>query len=132
MFQGVSLLTFRGERRTNAPHDSTIDPAARLYKKATGQEAKLSYLGRVLMENRHGLVVDTRVTQVTGTAERDAALAMAEPIPRQQRVTLGADRNSDTRDFVHELRELRVTPHVAQNTTGRSSAIDGRTTRHPG
>jgi hypothetical protein len=78
------------------------------------------------------LVVDTRVTQATGTAEREAALAMAEAIPEQQRVTLGADKNDDTRDFVGELRELRVTPHVAQHTTGRSSAIDCRTTRHPG
>jgi IS5 family transposase len=84
------------------------------------------------MENRHGLVVDTRVTPATGTAEREAALAMAEAIPGPQRVTLGADKNDDTRDFVRELRELRVTPHVAQNTSGRSSASDGRTTHHPG
>jgi transposase len=125
-------LNFRGERRTNATHASTTDPEARLYKKAKGQEAKLGYLGHVLMENRHGLVVDTRVTQATGTAEREAALAMAEAIPGPLRVTLGADKNDDTRDLVRELRELRVTPHVAQNTSGRSSAIDGRTTRHPG
>jgi hypothetical protein len=84
------------------------------------------------MEHRHGLVVDTRVTQATGTAERAAAVAMAEAIPGHQRVTWGADQNDDTRDFVHERRELRVTPHVAQHITGRSSAIDGRTTRHPG
>jgi hypothetical protein len=84
------------------------------------------------MENRHGLLVDIRVTQATGTAEREAALAMAEEIPCQQRVTLGADKNYDTRNCIRELRELRVTPHVAQHTTGRSSAIDGRTTRHPG
>jgi transposase len=129
---GNPSIDFRGERRTNATHASTTDPEARLYKKAQGQEAKLAYLGHVLMENRHGLVVDTRVTQATGTAEREAAVAMAEAIPGQQRATLGADKNYDTRDFVHELRERRVTPHVAQNTTGRSSAIDGRTTRHPG
>jgi IS5 family transposase len=129
---GNPSIDFRGERRTNATHASTTDPEARLYKKAKGQEAKLAYLGHVLMENRHGLVVDTRVTQATGTAEREAALAMAEGIPGQQRVTLGADKNYDTRDCVRELRELRVTPHVAQNTSGRSSAIDGRTTRHPG
>ena len=122
----------RGERRTNATHASTTYPEAGLYKKANGQEAKLSYLGHVLMENRHGLVVDTRVTQATGMAEREAALTMAEAIPGQPRVTLGADKNYDTRDFVRELRELQVTPHVAQNTTGRSSAVDGRTTRHPG
>jgi hypothetical protein len=84
------------------------------------------------MENRHGLVVDAQVTHATGTAEREAALEMVEAIPGQQRVTLGADKNYDTRDFVGKLRELRVTPHVAQHTTGRSSAIDGRTTRHPG
>jgi transposase len=129
---GNPSIDFRGERRTNATHASTTDPEARLYKKAKGQEAKLAYLGHVLMENRHGLVVDTRVTQATGTAEREAALAMAEAIPGQQRVTLGADKNYDTCDFVGELRELSVTPHVAQNTSGRSSAIDGRTTRHPG
>jgi transposase len=129
---GNPSIDFRGERRTNATHASTTDPEARLYKKAKGQEAKLSYLGHVLMENRHGLVVDTRVTQATGTAEREAALTMAEAIPGQQRVTLGADKNYDTQDCVRELRELRVTPHVAQHTAGRSSAIDGRTTRHPG
>jgi transposase len=129
---GNPSIDFHGERRTNATHASTTDPEARLYKKAKGQEAKLAYLGHVLMENRHGLVVDTRVTQATGTAEREAALAMAEAIPGQQRVTVGADKNYDTHDCVRELRELRVTPHVAQNTSGRSSAIDGRTTRHPG
>src|SRR5262245_52218597 len=129
---GNPSIDFRGERRTNATHASTTDPEARLYKKAKGQEAKLAYVGHVLMENRHGLVADTRVTQATGTAEREAALTMAEAIPGQQRVTLGADKNYDTRDFVRELQELRVTPHVAQNTTGRSSAIDGRMTHHPG
>jgi transposase len=129
---GNPSIDFRGERRTNATHASTTDPEARLYKKATGQEAKLAYLGHVLMENRHGLVVDSCVTQATGTAEREAALAMAEAIPGQHRVTLGADKNYDTHDFVRDLRELQVTPHVAQNTSGRSSAIDGRTTRHPG
>jgi hypothetical protein len=129
---GNPSIDFRGERRTNATHASTTDPEARLYKKAKGQEAKLAYLGHVFMENRHGMIVDTRVTQATGTAEREAAVAMAEAIPGPQRATLGADKNDDTRDFVRELRELRVTPHVAQNTTGRSSAIDGRTTRHPG
>jgi transposase len=129
---GNPSIDFRGERRTNATHASTTDPEARLYKKAKGQEAKLCYLGHVLMENRHGLVVDTHVTHATGTAEREAALAMAEAIPGQQRVTLGADKNYDTRDFVRELRELRVTPHVARNTSGRSSAIDGRTTHQPG
>jgi transposase len=129
---GNPSIDFRGERRTNATHASTTDPEARLYKKATGQEAKLAYLGHVLMENRHGLVVASCVTLATGTAEREAALAMAEAIPGQHRVTLGADKNYDTHDFVRDVRELQVTPHVAQNTSGRSSAIDGRTTRHPG
>jgi transposase len=129
---GNPSIDFRGERRTNATHASTTDPEARLYKKAKGQEAKLSYLGHVLMENRHGLVVDTCVTQATGTAEREAALAMVEAIPGRHRITLGADKKYDTRDFVRELRDLRGTPHVAQHTTGRSSAIDGRTTHHPG
>jgi hypothetical protein len=117
-------IDFRGERRTNATHASTTDPDARLYKKA-----KLCYPGHVLIENPHGLVVGTRVTQATGTTGRLAALAMAAAIPGPQRVTLGADKNYDTRDVV---RELRVTPHMARPTTGRSSAIDGRTTRHPG
>jgi transposase len=129
---GNPSIDFRGERRTNATHASTTDPEARLYKKATGQEAKLAYLGHVLMENRHGLVVASCVTLATGTAEREAALAMAEAIPGQHRVTLGADKNYDTHDFVRDVRELQVTPHVAQHTSGRSSAIDGRTTRHPG
>jgi hypothetical protein len=84
------------------------------------------------MENRHSLVVDTRVTQATGMAEREAALAMAEAIPGQQRVTLGADKGYDTHDFIHERRQLQITPHVAQHTAGHSSAIDGGTTRHPG
>jgi transposase len=125
-------LDFRGERRTNTTHASTTDPEARWYNKAKGQAAKLAYLGHVLMENRHGLVVDTQVTQATGTAERGAALAMVEAIPGRHRITLGADKNYDTHDFVRELRVLRVTPHVAQHTAGRSSAIDGRTTYHPG
>jgi hypothetical protein len=129
---GNPSMDFRGERRTNATHASTTDTEARLYKKAKGQEAKRCYLGHVLMENRHGLVVDTRVTQAMGTAEREAAVAMAEASPGQHRATLGADKNDDTRDFVRERCEWRVTPPVAQHTTRRSSAIDGRTTRHPG
>jgi transposase len=90
---GHPSIDFRGERRTNATHASTTDPEARLYKQAMGHEAKLAYLGHVLRENRHGLVVETRLTQATGTAEREAALAMAEEIPGQHRVTLGADKN---------------------------------------
>ena len=129
---GNPSVDFRGERRTNATHASTTDPEARLYKKAAGQEAKLCFLGHVLMENRHGLVVNTRLTQATGTAEREAALALVRERPGRQRVTLGGDKNYDTHAFVQELRAVQVTPHVAQHTTNRASAIDGRTTRHPG
>ncbi len=125
---GNADVDFRGEPRGNATHQSTTDPEARLFKKAKGQEAKLAYLGHVLMENRHGLVVDTRVTHATGTAERDAAVAMLQA----RRGTVGADKAYDTRDFVTAARATGVTPHVAQNQTHRRSAIDGRTTRHPG
>ena len=123
---------FHGERRTNETHQSTTDPDSRLYKKSKGSEAKLGYLGHVLMENRNGLLMRTMVTQADGTAERDAALLMASKIPRNQAVTLGGDKNYDTRDFVDTLRGMKITPHVAQNNTNRSSAIDGRTTWHPG
>jgi transposase len=125
-------VDFHGEHRSNDTHQSRTDPEARLYKKSKGREAKLSYLGHGLMENRNGLLVKTLVTQAGGTAERDAALLMASKIPGGQRVTLGADKNYDTRDFVGTLREMKITPHVAQNTTNRSSAVDERTTRHPG
>jgi IS5 family transposase len=129
---GNPSVDFRGERRTNATPASTTDPEARLYKKAAGQEAKLCFLGHVLMENRHGLVVNTRLTLATGTAEREAALALVRERPGRQRVTVGGDKNYDTQAFVQDLRALQVTPHVAQHTTNRASAIDGRTTRHPG
>lgn len=129
---GNPSIDFRGERRTNATHESTTDPEARLYKKAKGQEAKLSYLGHVLTENRSGLIVNARLTQATGTAEREAAREMAEEIPGDHLVTLGADKAYDTAAFVGDLRKLNVTPHVAQNTKGRRSAIDERTVRHPG
>lgn len=129
---GNPTVDFRGVRRTNATHASTTDPEARLYRKALGQEAKLCYLGHLLMDNRHGLAVNTRVTQATGTAEWEAALAMAEEIPGRQRVTLGADKHFDTRPVVQGLRQLRVTPHVTQHTSGRTSAIDGRTIQHAG
>ena len=121
---------FHGERRSNETHQSTTDPDCRLYKKSKGSEAKLGYLGPVLMENRNGLLVRTMVTQADGTAERHAALLMASKIPGNQPVTLGGDKNFDTRDFVQTLREMKIPPHVAQNVTYRSSAIDGRTTRH--
>lgn len=129
---GNPSVDFRGERRTNATHASTTDPEARLYKKAAGQEAKLCFLGHVLMENRHGLVVNTRLTQATGTAEREAAVALLDARPTTRRITLGGDKHYDTHQFVQDLRALQVTPHVAQHTTNRASAIDGRTTRHPG
>ena len=129
---GNPSVNFRGERRTNATHTSTTDPEARLYKKAAGQEAKLCFLGHVLMENRHGLVVQATVTPATGTAEREAALALVDAQAPTRRSTVGGDKNYDTRQFVQDLRARQVTPHVAQHTTGRTSAIDGRTTRHPG
>lgn len=129
---GNPSVDFRGERRTNATHASTTDPEARLYKKAAGQEAKLCFLGHVLMENRHGLVIDATVTPATGTAEREAALALVEAQAPTRRITLGGDKNYDTHQFVQALRARQVTPHVAQHTTNRASAIDGRTTRHPG
>jgi len=123
---------FHGEKRSNETHASATDPDARLYRKGPGQPAKLAYLGHVLMENRHALVVDTRLTLATGTAEREAALEMVAARPGNYRITLGADKAYDVAEFVADLREYNVTPHVAQNTTNRRSAIDGRTTRHPG
>ena len=121
-----------GEKRSNATHASTTDPEARLFRKGRGKEAKLCFMGHALMENRHGLVVAGRVSAATGTAERDEARGMVGALLGRHRITLGADKNFDTRGFVTGLRELNVTPHVAQNTTNRRSAIDGRTTRHPG
>jgi transposase len=123
---------FHGETRSNDTHASTTDPQARLYRKGRGKEAKLCYLGHVLMENRNGLVVDARLTLATGTAEREAAVAMVGEREGGHRITLAGDKNYDTKGFVAEMRNLNVTPHVAQNTSGRSSAIDGRTTRHEG
>lgn len=129
---GNPSVDFRGEKRSNQTHASKTDPDARLYRKSAGQSSQLCYMGHVLMENRTGLVVDTRITHATGTAEVEAALSMASKIPGQQRVTLGADKGYDTKECVRGLREREVTPHVAQNTTKRSSAIDARTTRHDG
>ena len=124
---------FHGQKRTNGTHGSTTDPEARLYKKGKGKEAKLCFMGHGLMENRHGLLVDACLTFADGHAERVAALHMIEPLAdRPRAITLGADKAYDTEDFVNELRSMKVTPHVAQNTSGRRSAIDGRTTRHGG
>jgi transposase len=128
---GNPTVNFRGERRKNDTHQSTTDPDARLYKKGVGRPAQLAYLGHVLMENRSGLVVDTRVTSADGYGERDAALMMVADLPGR-RVTLGGDKGYDYPHFVANLRCLRVTPHVAQNVTNRRSAIDARTTRHGG
>jgi transposase len=129
---GNPTVNFHGARRSNATHHSTTDPDARLYRKGTGREAKLSYMGHVLMENRHGLVVRAEATAATGTAEWTTAEDLVEQLPGDHRRTVGADKAFDTADFVDAMRDLNVTPHVAQNTTGRRSAIDDRTTRHPG
>jgi transposase len=125
-------VNFRQEKRSNQTHESTTDTEARLYKKGRGSEAKLGYLGHVVTENRNGLVVDARLTTANGTAERDAAGEMLGHKAAGKRVTVGADRGYDTSGFVDSLRGMQVTPHVAQNTTNRRSAIDGRTTRHEG
>lgn len=129
---GNPTVDFHGERRTNATHRSTTDPDARLYKKARGREARLGYLGHVLMEHRSGLLVHATVTPADGHGERDAAREMITAVAHGRRITLAADKGYDTRDFVADLRALHVTPHVAAHTTGRRSAIDGRTTRHAG
>jgi transposase len=130
---GNPSVDFHGEKRSNQTHESTTDPDALLARKGRGKEAKLSYNGNLLTENRNGLIVNTEVFQAKGTAERDAALVMLEQIPGEQRVTVGADKGYDTKDFIAECRHLRVTPHVAQNDRRNGgSAIDARTTRHAG
>lgn len=131
--RGNPTVNFHGEKRTNETHQSTTDPEARLYRKGPGKEAKLNYMGHVLMDNRHGLATEGDLTQATGTAEYEAARGMVKTIPnrRNDRVTVGADKYYDTQEFVEDLRRLKVTPHVAQNTS-RTSAIDDRTTRHTG
>jgi IS5 family transposase len=132
---GNRMVNFRGEKRSNATHVSTTDPESRLAKKSAGKEAKLSFGAHALMENRNGLVIDFQITTATGTAERDVVpglLAAARALGFHPR-TLGADKNYDTKAYVADLRRQGVTPHVTQNvTTRRGSAIDERTTRHPG
>jgi transposase len=124
---------FHHEKRSNDTHASTTDPHAKLYRKGSGQAAKLSYIWHALMENRNGLVVAAMLTPASGTAEREAALKMiVQRSPGSRRLTLGADKGYDTKTFVADLRDLNIAPHVAQNTTNRVSAIDCRTTRHPG
>jgi IS5 family transposase len=126
---GNPSIDFHGERRSNLTHQSTTDPEARLARKGAGKEAKLSYAGHVLMENRHGLAVNGCVTQATGRAEPQAAIAMVKAIAGWHRVTLGADKGYDSKEFVAQLRDHRVTPHLARKAT---TIIDERTTRHPG
>ena len=126
-------VDFKGQKRSNQTHESTTDPEARLYRKGSGMEARLCFIGHTLMENRSGLIVDACLTAADGHAERIAALSMIEPrADRPRAITLGADKAYDAEDFVNELRSMNVRPHVAQNTNGRRSAIDGRTTRHSG
>ena len=130
---GNPTVDFHGEKRSNETHESTTDPDALLARKGSGKEAKLSYNGNLLTENRNGLIVNTEVLQANGTAERDAALLMLEQVPGVDRITVGADKAYDTRGFVAEGRNLKVTPQVAQNTKrSGGSAIDGRTTQHSG
>ena len=130
---GNPTVNFHGEKRSNETHQSTTDPDARLARKSGGHEAKLAYCGNVLIENRNGIVVDTALLQCSGLAERHAAMIMTERVEGMDRITLGADKGYDTREFVKEMRGMNVTPHVSQNTKRQGgSAIDGRTTRHEG
>ena len=130
---GNATVNFHGEKRSNETHQSTTDPESKLARKGHGKEAKLSYSGHLLVENLNGLIVDAEVFQANGTAERDAALLMLERVPGTKPVTVGGDKGFDTRGFVAECRNLRVTPHVAQNQArAGGSAIDARTTRHAG
>jgi hypothetical protein len=125
---GNRTVNFHGEKRSNQTHESKSDPEAQLARKGPGKEAKLSYSGNLLVENRNGLIVDSRVWEATGTAERYAALDMLQNLPGDGRVTVGGDKGFDTAEFVRECRNLHVTPHVAQNLGRRGgSAIDGRT-----
>jgi hypothetical protein len=123
---------FKKEKRSNKTRQSTTDPEARLYRKSKAAPAQLCYMGHAVMENRNGMAMRGRVSEANGTAERDEALQLLESLANKGRITLGADKNYDTRGFVNALRSLDVTPQVAQNTTHRSSAIDKRTTRHRG
>jgi transposase len=130
---GNPTVNFHGEQRRNDTHESTTDPDARLARKSNNHESKLAYCGNVMIENRNGLVVDTELLQCNGTAERDAALLMAERIEGCDRVTVAGDKGYDTKEFVRELRGMNITPHVAQNQNRPGgSAVDDRTTRHVG
>lgn len=140
---GNPTVNFRGQKRKNDTHQSTTDPEAKMYRKGSGKEAKLSFMGHVLVDNRHSLVAESAFTQATGTAEREAGISMLKKLKRtlsrctprtkNRRITLGGDKAYDTQDFVAALRDLIVTPHLAQNdANNRTSAIDARTTRHKG
>ena len=130
---GNPTVNFRGEKRSNQTHESNSDPDALLARKGPGKEAKLSYSGNLLVENRNGLIVSSLVWEATGTAERDAAMVLLQDVPGSERVTVGGDKGFDTAEFVRECRNMSVTPHVAQNLARRGgSAIDGRTTQHAG
>jgi transposase len=130
---GNPTVNFHGEKRSNQTHESKTDPDAKLARKAKGKEAKLSYSGNLLVENRNGLIVNAELLEANGRAERDAALVMLEQIPDNGRITVGGDKGFDTQEFVEECRRMNVTPHVAQNDGRRGgSAIDARTTRHAG
>lgn len=122
-------VNLHGQKRSNRTHQSITAPDARLARKGSGKEAKLSYAGHVLTENRHGLIVETELTAATGTAEREAALSMLDRHRPNRRITLAADKGYDTKDFVQALRQRRVTPHIARKKT---SDLDRRTTRHEG
>ncbi len=124
-------VDYRGQKRKNDTHSSTTDPQAKLFRKGNNGAAKLCYLGNVLMENRNGIIVDTELQQATGTAKREAGIAMVERLPGSRRISLGVDKLYDTKEFVAALRAMEVTSRVAQNTTNRKSAIDGRTACHP-
>jgi transposase len=125
---------FHDSKRSNETHESTTDPDARLYKKSYGRESKLAYLGHALVENRNGLIAAAMATQADGYAEREAALLMLadKQQGRSRRITVGADKAYDAKDFVSAARALNVTPHITKNDTGRRSNMDGRTTRHAG
>ncbi len=130
---GNPTVDFHGEKRSNRTHESNSDPEAQLARKGPGKEAKLSYSGNLLVENRNGLIISSLVWEATGTAERDAAMTMLQDVPGRKRVTVGGDKGFDTAEFVRECRNMRVTPHVAQNLARRGgSAVDGRTTQHEG
>jgi transposase len=130
---GNPTVDFHGEKRSNETHESTTDPDALLARKGKGKEAKLSYNGNLLVENRNGLIVNAELLQATGLAERAAALSMLEQVEGDGRVTVGGDKGFDTAEFVAECRHMNVTPHVARNTARPGgSAIDARTTRHAG